>query len=264
VATHWGHDFRPLITANCAAFSGTLCTYTADAEQFWYRNGFWPGWRPGNAWRGCGPWRGWVTVCTVSRSQIPAGKHGVTWHYYVNNPTTHLDANVVYICADCGLYSTQLRDVVRHEYGHAIGLGHTRTYPSIMADPITWSEANEHDRASVASMYARHDDTVYAGQQLDADESILSRDARFRGLMQADGNFVVNAPWGAMWATGTNGWPNVAAKLQTDCNFVLYSGNQPIWATNTWGYGNGCRLVMQTDGNLVLYTSWGSAVWALW
>jgi hypothetical protein len=26
----------------------------------------------------------------------------------------------------------------------------------------------------------------------------------------------------------------------------------------------GPRVVMQTDGNLVLYTSWGSAVWALW
>jgi hypothetical protein len=50
--------------------------------------------------------------------------------------------------------------------------------------------------------------------------------------------------------------------LQTDGNLVLYSAsNRAIWASNTDGRGVN-RLVLQTDGNLVLYTNTGKAVWA--
>lgn len=51
--------------------------------------------------------------------------------------------------------------------------------------------------------------------------------------------------------------------MQTDGNLVEYtSSNVPVWASNTAGNGPGSRLAMQSDGNLVLYTSSGSPVWA--
>ena len=49
--------------------------------------------------------------------------------------------------------------------------------------------------------------------------------------------------------------------MQGDGNLVLYrnSDGKPLWATRTTG---GTRAVMQGDGNLVLYPSFGAAVWA--
>jgi len=48
--------------------------------------------------------------------------------------------------------------------------------------------------------------------------------------------------------------------LQSDGNLVLYSSTKAIWASWTVGKG-GIRLVMQGDGNLVLYDKNGFPVW---
>jgi hypothetical protein len=48
---------------------------------------------------------------------------------------------------------------------------------------------------------------------------------------------------------------------QGDGNVVLYQGNTPLWATATHGRSTG-NLVMQHDGNLVLYTPGGTALWS--
>nr|AMZ79753.1 agglutinin preproprotein [Allium hookeri] len=51
--------------------------------------------------------------------------------------------------------------------------------------------------------------------------------------------------------------------MQDDCNLVLYEYSTPVWASNTGVTGrNGCRAVMQADGNFVGYDSNGRAVWA--
>jgi len=53
---------------------------------------------------------------------------------------------------------------------------------------------------------------------------------------------------------------NYQLVLLDDGNLVqFYNGNDGRWDTGT---SNGARLVMQGDGNLVLYTSWWSPVWA--
>ncbi len=49
--------------------------------------------------------------------------------------------------------------------------------------------------------------------------------------------------------------------MQADGNLVLYTKNRALWATNTDG-NPGARATMQTDGNLVVYTSAGKAIWA--
>lgn len=49
--------------------------------------------------------------------------------------------------------------------------------------------------------------------------------------------------------------------LQRDGNLVLYGPrNQPLWSTNTQGNPVE-RCIMQTDGNLVLYLPDGRSVW---
>ncbi len=111
--------------------------------------------------------------------------------------------------------------------------------------------------------------------------------------MQADGNLVVYDPYGApLWASGTNGHAGATLAVQDDGNVVLYDAGKAIWATHTeeaaptmpipakpsscgvvsadHGLGPGetassCDgrfdLVMQGDGNLVLYMQ-GKALWA--
>jgi Tol biopolymer transport system component len=54
------------------------------------------------------------------------------------------------------------------------------------------------------------------------------------------------------------------AKMQYDGNFVVYNGNQetgtPIWVSSTNGYYL-AYLMFQIDGNVVVYSSGGGAVW---
>lgn len=110
-----------------------------------------------------------------------------------------------------------------------------------------------------------------------------------RLTLQADGNLVMyNSTGQALWNTQTQGNPGARLVLQTDGNIVLYSAtNSPLWATygvhtpNNLSYINTrmnvhgflfpgqsietadrrYKLIMQTDGNLVLYSP-SRALWA--
>lgn len=98
-----------------------------------------------------------------------------------------------------------------------------------------------------------------AGQKLLAGQKLTSPNGDYRLSMQADGNFVVYGPSGALWATGTKGANNYAI-MQSDGNLVVYaSSNAPLWNSGTWDQP-GTSLVLQDDGNAVLYRS-GKAVW---
>ncbi|XP_072994326.1 mannose-specific lectin-like [Typha latifolia] len=50
--------------------------------------------------------------------------------------------------------------------------------------------------------------------------------------------------------------------IQNDCNLVLYDSGKAVWASGTSGQGAGCRLDMQSDGNLVIYNRNNNPVWA--
>jgi hypothetical protein len=101
-------------------------------------------------------------------------------------------------------------------------------------------------------------------------------------VMQGEGNLVVYNPSKvAQWATGTWGFSGAYLQLQDDGNLVLYQDGHAIWT-----YGSGYKgdtmnpgedlqpgayllspdheyeLVMQTDGNLVLYNAAKEALWS--
>jgi hypothetical protein len=81
---------------------------------------------------------------------------------------------------------------------------------------------------------------------------IQSTNGLYIAIMQADGNFVVYGPSGALWSTGTWGTAAAALTLQNDGNVVLWGPNgQAFWSAGTWGT-TGNTLTIQNDGDLVL------------
>ena len=51
-------------------------------------------------------------------------------------------------------------------------------------------------------------------------------------------------------------------RFQSDRNLVLYCGRKPLWYKNTTGDMTIDRLLLQGDGNLVLYRKDGSVAWS--
>jgi hypothetical protein len=79
-----------------------------------------------------------------------------------------------------------------------------------------------------------------AGQTLNTNQSLESHDGRYFAYMQADGNFVVyrKSDMAVIWHTGTNGSGADRIVMQTDGNLVLYTPDgRPVWWTGTAANG---------------------------
>ncbi len=112
-------------------------------------------------------------------------------------------------------------------------------------------------------------DTILEGQTLTPGSTLISADNAYTLAMQGDGNLVVyGSCHGAIWSTRTYGHPGAYLAMQTDSNAVVYSAQTggPLWDSATFGYGvprlYRTRLVVQNDGNLVMYTQFNKAIWS--
>jgi pseudomonalisin len=66
--------------------------------------------------------------------------------------------------------------------------------------------------------------------------------------MQGDGNLVAYFESWAIWASGTSGNPGACGVMQTDGNLVVYSSaGNALWDSGTAGHA-GAYAVMHTDG----------------
>lgn len=104
------------------------------------------------------------------------------------------------------------------------------------------------------------------GEGLVRGQSLWSCNGRFELAMQTDGNLVLYRHGAgtrvATWATGTQDTASDHVIMQPDGNFVLYDSSAAArWASNTWGFER-AYLRVQDDGNLVVYQSNGLAIWA--
>ena len=109
-----------------------------------------------------------------------------------------------------------------------------------------------------------------SGATMTPGQSIRSCNGKYTLLFQTDGNVVlyptnrIDAAH-AYWATPTGGGTFV---MQTEGNLVLYKAGVPqsvenaLWASNLDGgtYGRSGYLVVQDDGNLVVFATVGGAV----
>lgn len=123
------------------------------------------------------------------------------------------------------------------------------------------------------------DQRLYGGNY--GTQSLVSPDGRFIMYMGNNCNVAVyDGPYWTGWATNTYGWAGWYCiwVVQTDGNLVLYrtataSGSPWYWAWDAATQGNaGAYLVMQNDGNLVLYAPYHNpydpyatrALWSSW
>jgi hypothetical protein len=112
------------------------------------------------------------------------------------------------------------------------------------------------------------------GWTLGPEGSVSSPSGRFVLKYQSDGNLVLYDNGSAAWAI--NCWPDCNssgfqgnpfqpagyATMQTDGNFVVYNSyGNPVW--HTWTFGNpGAYLAVKDDGGLVVYSNGGTELWS--
>ena len=79
-------------------------------------------------------------------------------------------------------------------------------------------------------------------------------------VMQTDGNLVEYGGGRARWASNTL-VPGSRVVLQADGNFVVYTPqNRPVWASGTVGQP-GAWAAVHNDGRLAVYRTNGTAAW---
>lgn len=91
---------------------------------------------------------------------------------------------------------------------------------------------------------------------------LVSANGRFRLIMQADSNLVLYGPNGALWSSETLGRDAREVRMQNDGSLVIYNVNgQAIWAVTETAQHYNAYLVVQDDGNLVIYEN-GIPLWS--
>jgi lysophospholipase L1-like esterase len=107
--------------------------------------------------------------------------------------------------------------------------------------------------------------TMLSGQGFQRDQPLISCDGRFQALLQQDGNLVIYQDGTPLGSTNTVGSGASTATLLADGAFALYSASgKTVWQTQSAGL-LGAVMLMQNDGNLVLYdsdTASANPVWA--
>ena len=114
-------------------------------------------------------------------------------------------------------------------------------------------------------------DILQTNQELPSGEGLKAANYHYYANMQDDGNFVLLASShfhskNAIWASKSHGKGKGPYRLvmQSDGNLVIYdSNNKATWATGTDKKGApGHKLIMQDDGNLVIYDGHNKPTWS--
>lgn len=118
-----------------------------------------------------------------------------------------------------------------------------------------------HSLIAASSPANTTDVALTAGGALHKDDFMLSTNGRLVLTLQYDGNLVLYSDFKKVWETGALGTNADRVVMQSDGNFVVYdNNNRVLWNTATHGNAN-ARLLIQNDGNLVMYSSINVVLW---
>jgi hypothetical protein len=104
------------------------------------------------------------------------------------------------------------------------------------------------------------------GQVLAPGQTLTSPGGQITLTMQFDGNLVgyatVDGESRVLWASGTEGSPGAQSVMQSDGNLVVYSSTgSALWSSGTTSHP-GAVVTVQDDGNTVVYSPSGSPLWS--
>jgi hypothetical protein len=115
-------------------------------------------------------------------------------------------------------------------------------------------------KTSPGTKIANH--VLTAGSRISGGLALISPNYLYRAIMQRDGNLVVYGPNGPNWASGTGQqWATLVMATNGDAAIAGSRFENGRWHSNTAG-NPGAVLVMQDDGNLVVYRPNGTPAWA--
>jgi chitodextrinase len=157
--------------------------------------------------------------------------------------------------------------------GTIIGVGFNNALFTKRSFEDDWVYAGDHTAAVYAiCVYTPPPalpDTLLSDQKpntLFVNDVLVSADRRWYLVMQYDSNLCAYpvGGGGAYWCSNTSGKGGTRVVMQTDGNFVMYNAsNSAVWATNTAGSGNNpFRFIMQNDGNIVIYGVYNGVLWS--
>ena len=121
-----------------------------------------------------------------------------------------------------------------------------------------WATAT--DSATSGYLVGERGRALSAGEWLSPGAQLNAGNGHFRAALQTYGNLVVYDDAGAaLWSSKTNGVSVSGANLSANGNLsVVRTDGTSAFASST--SAQHARLIMQSDGNLVLYA--GTAVWS--
>ncbi|WP_256725499.1 hypothetical protein [Streptomyces sp. IMTB 2501] len=161
-------------------------------------------------------------------------------------------------------------------------VAYLKTNGTSSSGPAIWSSHTSGNSGAYAYMQSDGNLVVYSSTGTALWSSHTSGHSGAYFLVQDDGNLVVYSSTGtALWSDGTymrsatigsgqklyGGWWAQAKYtrlvVQPDGNVVLYRkrDGKALWSTGTYGH-SGAYAYMQSDGNLVVYSSTGTALWS--
>ena len=79
--------------------------------------------------------------------------------------------------------------------------------------------------------------------------------------MQADGNLVIYCREKAIWSTRTSDQSIKHMVFQANGNIALMKKDNVVAFRSSATSGQGNKLILQNDGNLVIYSSDGKSLW---
>lgn len=144
--------------------------------------------------------------------------------------------------------------------------GAYREYFNLVAEGSTWlNDLGAYYSFNVVSPTTIPDApsaVLNPGQTLDVRNYLIAPLGQASLSLQPDGRLSLSHNYQPRWQTNAAGSEPRHLVMQHDGNLVLYNiNNQPLWFTGTGG-NPGARLVLQVDGNLVLYSNGGVPLWS--
>lgn len=144
--------------------------------------------------------------------------------------------------------------------------GTYKEYFNLVADGVTWlNDWGLFFTINVntsASPNGSNNSVLNSGQSISQESYLLSPDSQSALALQSNGDLALYSNFQMSWDTGALGSNASRLIMQSDGNLVLYNkSNVALWDSQTSG-NPGSRLVLQTDGNMVIYSASNVALWA--